>query len=455
MSIENVNEHINNVKKIILGKQLLAHTIVHGCAQNEADMEKMRGMLEQMGYGFTDSMEKADIIVMNTCAVREGAELTVYGDVGKFKIHKKNNPELITVVFGCMTQQQNVADKLKKSYPYADIVFGTHSLADFPEMLYKKLKYKKRIFDTNDIDEEMINLPVKYKDGVSFSVTVMQGCNNFCSYCIVPYVRGRERCFKSEDILKEISRMTEKGYSEVTLLGQNVNSYGKGCDISFAELLRKVNEIKGIKRIRFLTSHPKDLSDELIDAMAECENVCKFLHLPFQAGSDKILKAMNRRYTKEQYLNLVEKIRAKIPGIALSTDVIVGFPGETNEDFEDTMDIIEKVRFDSIFSFIYSRRNGTPAAKMEDVLSAEQIHKNFDRLLERQKEIGLEKNMKYNGKTVEILVEGRSKSNPEFMTGRTESNKLIHFEGSDELTGKYINVKITKVLTFYMLAERI
>lgn len=455
MSIENVNEYINNVKKIISGKRLLAHTIVHGCAQNEADMEKMRGMLEKMGYGFTDSMEKADIIVMNTCAVREGAELTVYGDVGKFKIHKKNNPELITVVFGCMTQQEHVAEKLKKSYPYADIVFGTHSLADFPEMLYKKLKYKKRIFDINETDEEMINLPVKYKDGVSFSVTVMQGCNNFCSYCIVPYVRGRERCFKSEDILKEISCMAEKGYSEVTLLGQNVNSYGKGCDISFAELLRKINEINGIKRIRFLTSHPKDLSDELIDAMAECENVCKFLHLPFQAGSDKILKAMNRRYTKEQYLNLVEKIRAKMPDIALSTDIIVGFPGETDEDFEDTMDIIERVRFDSIFSFIYSRRNGTPAAEMPDVLTSEQIHKNFDRLLERQKLIGLEKNMKYNGKTVEILVEGRSKSNPEFMTGRTESNKLIHFEGSDELTGKYINVKITKVLTFYMLAERI
>lgn len=455
MNIEKVNENINKVNEIISSKKLSAFTLVHGCAQNEADMEKMRGMLEKMGYGFTDKMEDADIIVMNTCAVREGAELTIYGDVGKFKIHKKNNPELITVVFGCMMQQKEAAEKLKKSYPYVDIVFGTHSLADFPEMLYNKLKYKKRIFDINDVDEEMINLPVKYKEGVSFSVTVMQGCNNFCSYCIVPYVRGRERSFKSEDILNEISRMAKNGYSEVTLLGQNVNSYGKGCDISFAELLRKVNEIKGIKRIRFLTSHPKDLSDELIDAMAECDNVCKFLHLPFQAGSDKILKAMNRKYTKEQYLNLVEKIRSKIPDIALSTDIIVGFPGETDEDFEDTMDIIEKVRFDSIFSFIYSRRNGTPAAKMEDVLSSERIHENFERLLERQKTIGLEKNMKYDGKTVEILVEGRSKSNPEFMTGRTESNKLIHFKGSDELTGKYINVKITKVLTFYMLAERI
>lgn len=455
MNIEQVNANINKVKKIISEKKPLAYTLVHGCAQNEADMEKMRGMLEQMGYGFTDTMDNADIIVMNTCAVREGAELTIYGDVGKFKVHKKNNPELITVVFGCMMQQKSAAEKLKKSYPYVDIVFGTHSLADFPEMLYNRLSRKKRIFDINENDEEMINLPVKYKDGVSFSVTIMQGCNNFCSYCIVPYVRGRERSFRSEDILNEISRMAKKGYSEVTLLGQNVNSYGKGCDISFAELLRKINNTDGIKRIRFLTSHPKDLSDELIDAMTECKNVCKFLHLPFQAGSDKILKLMNRHYTREQYLNLVDKIRSKIPDIALSTDIIVGFPGETNEDFEDTMDIIERVRFDSIFSFIYSRRNGTPAAKMSDVLSPEQIHTNFDRLLERQKQIGLEKNMCYDGKTVEILVEGRSKSNPEFMTGRTESNKLIHFKGSDELTGKYINVKITKVLTFYMLAERI
>ncbi len=455
MNIENVNANINKVKEIISEKGFLAYTLVHGCAQNEADMEKMRGMLEEMGYGFTDSMDKADIIVMNTCAVREGAELTIYGDVGKFKIHKKNNPELVTVVFGCMMQQESAAEKLKKSYPYVDIVFGTHSLADFPEMLYKKLKYKKRVFDIKKEDEEMINLPVKHKDGVSFSVTVMQGCNNFCSYCIVPYVRGRERSFKSEDILKEISCMAEKGYSEVTLLGQNVNSYGKGCDISFAELLRRANETDGIKRIRFLTSHPKDLSDDLICAMAECEKVCKFLHLPFQAGSTKILEAMNRRYTKEQYLALVEKIRAKIPDIALSTDIIVGFPGETNEDFEDTMDVIEKVRFDSIFSFIYSRRSGTPAAEMEDVLPQEQIHENFDRLLERQKQIGLEKNMKYDGKTVEILVEGRSKTNPEILTGRTESNKLIHFKGSDDLIGKYINVKITKVLTFYMLAERI
>ncbi len=450
--------YINAVKNILSGKRrLLAYTCVYGCAQNEADMEKIRGMLEEMGYGFTDTPDNADIIVVNTCAVREGAEFRIYGNVGSFKKLKKVNEDLIIVVCGCMMQQPHVVEKMKKSYPYVDIIFGTHNIHDFPRMLNKKLQTGKRVIEVTEKEEIVEGIPVKREGDRSFSVTVMYGCNNFCSYCIVPYTRGRERSRLPEDIINEIKEMAAKGYVEVTLLGQNVNSYGKDLKdkMTFAQLLRMVNDVEGIKRIKFITSHPKDLSDELIDAMAECENVCEYLHLPFQAGSNRILKLMNRKYTREQYLELIDKIRKRIPGIALTADVIVGFPGETDEDFAETMDIIEKVRYDGIFSFIYSRRTGTPAAKMADVQTDEQKHRNFDILLERQKQIGLEVNMEYEGRIVEVLVEGKSKSNENMLSGRTRTNKIVHFEGDESLIGSFVDVRINKILTFYMSGERI
>ncbi len=448
--------YINRVKNILSGgSKPLAYTCVYGCAQNEADMEKIRGMLEEMGYGFTETEENADIIVVNTCAVREGAEFRIYGNVGAFKKLKKIKEELVIVVCGCMMQQPQVVEKMRKSYPYVDIIFGTHNIYDFPRMLDKKLTTGKRVIEITEKEEIVEGIPTKREGDRSFSVTVMNGCNNFCSYCIVPYTRGRERSRQPENIINEIRGMAEKGFVEVTLLGQNVNSYGKDLEnkTTFAQLLRRVNEIKGIKRIKFITSHPKDLSDELIDAMAECEKVCEYLHLPFQAGSDRILKLMNRKYTKAQYLELIDKIRKRIPDIALTADIIVGFPGETDEDFAETMDVIETVRFDGIFSFIYSRRNGTPAAKMADVQTDEEKHRNFDILLERQKQIGLEINEGYFGKTVEVLVEGKSKSNENMLSGRTRTNKIIHFEGDESLIGSFVKVKINKVLTFYMAGE--
>jgi len=450
-------KEINNISCKKNGKKPLAYTCVYGCAQNEADMEHIRGMLNEMDYGFTESPEDADIIVINTCAVREGAEYRIYGKVGEFKNIKEKNKDLIIVVCGCMMQQEHVANKIKTSYPYVDIVFGTHNIHRFPDMVYKKITEKKRVFEIINESEIVEGMPVKRKGSRSFSVTVMYGCNNFCSYCIVPYTRGRERSRRSQDILKEIKQLASEGFVEVTLLGQNVNSYGKDLDdkISFAQLIRMINKIEGIKRIRFITSHPKDLSDELISAMAECENVCENVHLPFQAGSNRILKLMNRKYTKEQYLELVSKLREKIPDIALTADVIVGFPGETNEDFEETMDVISKVQFDGIYSFIYSKRTGTPAAKMEQVLSKEEIQRNFNRLTETQQEIGYLKNLKYLDKTYEILVEGKSKSNENMLSGRTRTGKIIHFEGNERLIGTFINVKITKVLTYYMLGEKI
>ncbi len=450
--------YINAVRKLIPAeKKPLAYTCVHGCAQNEADMEKIRGMLEEMGYGFTDTPKNADIIIVNTCAVREGAEFRIYGNVGSYKKLKKANENLIITVCGCMMQQPHVVEKMKKSYPYVDIIFGTHNIHNFPKMLCRKLETGKRVIEVTEKEEIVEGMPIKRSGDRSFSTTVMYGCNNFCSYCIVPYTRGRERSRKPEDIIREITEMAEKGYVEVTLIGQNVNSYGKDLEnkLTFAQLLRRVNEVKGIKRIKFITSHPKDLSDELIDAMAECENVCEYLHLPFQAGSDRILKLMNRKYTKEQYLELVRKVKEKIPGIALTADVIVGFPGETDEDFAETMDIIEKVRFDGIFSFIYSRRKGTPAAEMPDVQTDEEKHRNFDILLERQKQIGLEINESYKDRVVEVLVEGRSKSDSNMLSGRTRTNKIVHFKGDESLIGNFVDVKIDKILTFYMSGEMI
>ena len=437
------------------GREKKAYTKFYGCAQNEADMETIRGMLEKMGFGFTDEPENADIIVINTCAVREGAEDRIYGNVGAFKKLKEKNRDLIIVICGCMTQRPEPAEKLKKSYPYVDIVFGTHGIEKFPEKLLKRIETGKRVFEVEEKSEIVEGLPIKRKESVSANVSIIYGCNNFCSYCIVPYTRGRERSRKWENVVAEVQSLAKKGVTEITLLGQNVNSYGKDldCGVTFAQLLRKINEIPGIKRIRFMTSHPKDLSDELIAAMAECDKVCRQLHLPVQAGNNRVLKDMNRKYTREDYLALVGKIRTAMPDITLTTDIIVGFPNETREEFEDTLDIIRKVRYDGIFSFIYSKRSGTPAAKMDDKISEEEKSENLTKLLEVQKDIQLEINKGYLGKTLEVLVDGISKSDENLLSGRTDGGKIVHFPGGEGLTGKYVNVKITEVKSFYLTGE--
>lgn len=453
----NVKESIERLSRYISAgpERKKAYTKFYGCAQNEADMEMIRGMLEQMGYDFTDSPDDADIITINTCAVREGAEDRIYGNVGAFKKLKERKPDLIIVVCGCMTQQAHIVDKLKKSYPYVDIVFGTHGIEKFPERLLRRIEKGKRILEIEETGKIVEGLPIKRKPGTSANVSIIYGCNNFCSYCIVPYTRGRERSREKECIIAEIKSLVKTGKTEITLLGQNVNSYGKDLEnnVTFAQLLREINEIEGIKRIRFMTSHPKDLSDELILAMAECENVCKQLHLPLQAGSNRVLRDMNRKYTREDYLTLVEKIRKAMPDITLTTDIIVGFPNETKEEFAETLDITRKVRYDGIFSFIYSKRNGTPAAKIDDKTPEQEKSSNLSRLLEVQKEIQFEINKTYLGKRYEVLVDGESKTDEALLSGRTEGGKIVHFAGDKSLIGKYAQVEITDVKSFYLTGK--
>ena len=440
------------------GRQKLAYTHVYGCQQNVADMELLRGMLAEMGYGFTEREEEADLILMNTCAVREGAEYRIYGNLGAMKRYKEKNKELRLVLCGCMMQEPHVLEYIRKSFPYVDVVFGTHNLVHFPCLLLENMQRHKRVIEVlEDADAIAEGFPVKRDNPYSASVTIMSGCNNFCSYCIVPYTRGREKSRTPEHILAEVRKLAENGYKEVKLIGQNVNSYGKDLadGITFAELLRKINEIDGIKRIQFITSHPKDLSDELICAMAECEHVCRSLHLPFQAGNNRVLKEMNRKYTKEQYLELVHKIKEKMPDITLTTDIIVGFPGETKEEFADTLDVMRQVEFDGVFSFLYSKRKGTPAADKPDVVSKEEKQENFNELLKLQEEIGYRRNQIYVGKTCEVLVEGPSKNDSSMMSGRTFHGKIVHFPGTEELTGQIIPVKIQSAKTFYLVGEMI
>ena len=434
----------------------LANTETYGCQQNENDTERIRGMLAECGFGFTDNPEEADVVIYNTCAVRENAEQKVFGKIGILKHIKETRRDMVIGLCGCMVQQEHISEKIRNVHKHIDLVFGTHALWRMPELLYQAMHQKKAVVDIEDCDGYIVeDMPIKRESNNKAWVSIMYGCNNFCTYCIVPYVRGRERSREPEDILKEIKGLVADGCTEISLLGQNVNSYGKDLDrsIDFSELLRMVNDIPGIKRIRFMTSHPKDFGDKLILAMSECDKVCAQLHLPFQAGSDKVLSDMNRKYTKEEYLEKIRKVKEKIPNIALTTDVIVGFPTETTEDFEETLDVLRKVEFDSIFSFIYSRREGTPAAKLDFVLSDEEIHKNFDRMLEVQNEISLRKNKAYLGKTELVLVDGVSKTNPGVLSGRTESLKVVNFKGDEELVGKYVNVKITEAHTWSLNGE--
>lgn len=433
------------------GRRRLANTETYGCQQNENDTERIRGMLAECGFDFTDDYNIADVVIYNTCAVRENAEQKVFGKIGILKHVKESRPEMIIGLCGCMVQQEHIAEKLLDVHRHIDLIFGTHALWRMPELLYRAMNQKKTVLDIEDCDGYIVeDMPIRRDSDSKAWVSIMYGCNNFCTYCIVPYVRGRERSREPENIIAEIKELVASGCTEISLLGQNVNSYGKDLDrdIDFSKLLRMVNEIEGVKRIRFMTSHPKDFGDRLILAMAECDKVCAQLHLPFQAGSDKILADMNRRYTKEEYLEKIRKVKEKIPNIALTTDVIVGFPTETNEDFEETLDVLRKVRFDSIFSFIYSRREGTPAAKLDFVLTDEEIHKNFDRMLVVQNEISLQKNQALLGKTELVLVDGVSKNNKRMLSGRTESLKVVNFEGDESLVGQYVNVEITEAHTW-------
>lgn len=447
---DNVNFAVRN------GHPRLAHTETYGCQQNVNDTERIRGMLAKAGFEFTDDAEKADLVIYNTCAVRENAEQKVFGRLGILKHMKESRPDMIVAVCGCMVQQEHICEKIKKVHDHVNLIFGTHALWKMPELLYRAMTESGAVVDITDSDGTISeDIPILRDKDEKAWVSVMYGCNNFCTYCIVPYVRGRERSRKPEDILNEIRSLVANGTTEISLLGQNVNSYGKdlGIDMDFADLLREVNKIDGIKRIRFMTSHPKDLSDKLIYTIRDCDKVCRQLHLPFQAGSDKILKQMNRHYTKAEYLAKIDKVKKEIPGIALTTDVIVGFPTETNEDFRETLEVLEYVRFDSIFSFIYSRREGTPAAKLDFVLSEEQIHKNFNELLELQNNICKEKNLEYVGRTETILVDGESKTSKEHMMGRTDSGKIVNFKGSPELKGKYVDVKITNAKQWSLEGE--
>ena len=407
-----------------------------GCQMNEHDSEKLCAMLDSMGYEQGMMVDECDLIIYNTCAVRENAELKVFGNLGHLKLAKRKNPDLKIAVCGCMMQQPHVVKEIKSKYKHVDLVFGTHNLYKFPELLTKSIESEKLLVDVWDVDGEVVEgLKSNRKFELKAFVNIMYGCNNFCTYCIVPYTRGRERSRTPEDIVNEIKELVENGTKEITLLGQNVDSYGKTLEspMTFAELLHEVNKIDGLERIRFMTSHPKDISDEVIYAIRDCEKVCEFLHLPVQCGSTSLLKVMNRHYTKEQYLEIIEKAKKEVPGIAFSTDLMIGFPGETEEDLLDTIDVVEKVRYDSAFTFIYSKRKGTPAAEMENQIPEDVKHERFNRVLERVNAIVGEINQSYIGKTVEVLVEGKSKTDENKFMGRTRQNKLVNFTTEDKI----------------------
>lgn len=432
-----------------------------GCQMNEHDSENLAGMLDAMGYEATLMTNDCDLIIYNTCAVRENAELKVYGNLGHLKLAKRKNPDLKIAVCGCMMQQPHVIKEIKSKYKHVDLVFGTHNLYKFPELLTNTMDSDSILVDVWDVDGEVVEgLRSSRKFELKAFVNIMYGCNNFCTYCIVPYTRGRERSRTPEDIINEIKELAANGTKEITLLGQNVDSYGKTLDedITFAQLLRMVNEVEGLERIRFMTSHPKDISDEVIYAMRDCDKVCEFLHLPVQCGSTSLLKKMNRHYSKEDYLRIIEKAKAEIPGIAFSTDLMIGFPGETEEDLLDTIDVVEKVKYDNAFTFIYSKREGTPAAKMEDQIPEDVKHERFNRVLAKVNEILADLNAQYVGKTVEVLIEGKSKTDETKFTGRTRQNKLVNFtvkNPESDLLGKLMNVKITEATTFSLVGEEV
>ena len=438
------------------GARPLAFVDTYGCQQNEADSERIRGYLREMGYGFTEDEHAADVIVINTCAVREHAEMRVLGNVGALTHTKRENPNQIICLCGCMMQEPHMAEKIKSSFRHVDLVFGPHALWRFPEFLYRIQTRRGRIFETADDPGAIAEgIPVVRQNGVKAWVSIMYGCNNFCSYCIVPYVRGRERSREAEVILGEVRELAAAGYKEITLLGQNVNSYGRDLEgeADFAWLLEQVNNLPGDFLIRFMTSHPKDATTRLFDVMAKCEKVAPVIHLPFQAGNDRVLKAMNRGYTHQEYLEKVAALRARIPDIVLTSDIIVGFPGETTEEFEDTLKLLEEVRFDALFTFIYSPREGTPAAKMPDPLPKEEKAANFQRLVDLQNGISAQKHAAYVGKTLRCLVDAESEDPRNNLNARTPGGRLVHFTGDKALVGTYQMLTITDASTWALFGE--
>ena len=441
-----------------IGRPLTFCVTTFGCQMNARDSEKLVGILEQIGYIEEFDEDKADFVIYNTCTVRENANLRVYGRLGQLKKAKKNNSHMMIGLCGCMMQEPEVVEKLKKQYKYVDVVFGTHNIYKFAELIVTRFESERMVIDIwKDTDKIVEDLPSERKFSFKSGVNIMFGCNNFCSYCIVPYVRGRERSRNPQDIIREIENLVADGVVEVMLLGQNVNSYGKTLQrpITFAQLLQEIEKIEGLERIRFMTSHPKDLSDELIEVMRTSKKICKHLHLPVQSGSTEILAKMNRRYTKEQYLELVRKIKKAVPDISLTTDIIVGFPGETEEDFLETMDVVKQVRYDSAFTFIYSKRTGTPAAIMENQVPEEVVKDRFDRLLHEVQTISSEVCRVHEGSTQPVLVESKNDHDDSLVTGRMSNNLLVHFAGTDELIGKIVNVHLKECKGFYYLGEMV
>lgn len=448
-------QKVRSVNHICANKPL-AYVHTYGCQQNVADGEKIKGMLEKMGYGFTDDTSDADFILFNTCAVRENAVQRVFGNVGALKHLKKKNPGLIVAVCGCMVQQPGTAERLKKTFPFVDIIFGTHVLHTFPELLCKCIFEQGRVFEIPEIDGVIAEgIPVKRDSGFKASVPIMYGCNNFCTYCVVPYVRGRERSRSPEAVVSEVEKLIADGYKDILLLGQNVNSYGKGSDVDFPELLQRLDSLNGEFRLEFMTSHPKDCTKRLIDVIADSRHICHHLHLPVQCGSDRILKLMNRHYDVKHYLELVDYARERIPDLNLTTDIIVGFPGEQREDFEQTLELMKRVCFDSAFTFIFSPREGTKAAEMDDPVSAEEKGEWFRELLEVQGECGSKSYQKYVGKTVRVLCEGKGRTSEEYYNGKSRQNIIVDFDGDENDVGQFVDVKITKALNWALVGEKI
>ena len=448
---------VNSVLSARYGEKPKACVITYGCQQNVADSEKIKGMLEQMGYDFTEDRLSAKLIIFNTCAVREHAEDRVFGNVGALKSYKRENPDAVIALCGCMMQQKHIADKIKKSYPFVDLVFGTHNIHCLPELIYRALTGRKRVFEIPDMDGAIAEgVPVKRDNDAKAWLPIMYGCNNFCTYCIVPYVRGRERSRSVENIVSEFRQLVSDGYKEITLLGQNVNSYGKDLipQVSFSQLLRQLNDIDGDFRIRFMTSHPKDCTKELIETMAQCNKVAQHLHLPFQSGSNRVLKAMNRHYTREQYLELINYAKELMGDeLSITSDIIVGFPGETYEDFKETLSLVEEVKATSLFTFIYSPRKGTPAAEMPDPIPAEEKSKWFKELTDLQERISAEQMALHKGRTYKCYVYGKGKLSDNYVAARNDGNLIIEFEGDDSLIGTFQTIKVIEPLTFVMRGE--